>query len=167
MTHKKHLQELRAKTRAMPEEEPEFQIAPMIDILLVLLVFFMSISTTEVLRQNKDVVLPVAKEAKDVPKEGVKDGEIVVNITWNDMSTQEPGKIIVDDATLTTEQLASRLDAKVKLQPMLRVVIRADRMVKFDYLKTVMKSISQSGVSNVIFSVTNKEAEPAAASPKP
>ena len=29
-----------------PEIDPEFQIAPMIDILLVLLVFFMSISST-------------------------------------------------------------------------------------------------------------------------
>ena len=53
------------KRKADPEIDPEFQIAPMIDILLVLLVFFMSISTTEVLKANKDVTLPVAKEAKD------------------------------------------------------------------------------------------------------
>lgn len=151
----------------MPEEEPEFQIAPMIDILLVLLVFFMSISTTEVLRQNKDVVLPVAKDARDLDPKDRDAGEIIVNITWNDMSTQEPGKITVDDTTLTNEQLAAKVEAKLKQQPMLRVVIRADRLVKFDYLKTVMKSVSQSGVANVIFSVTNKEAEPAAASPKP
>jgi biopolymer transport protein ExbD len=43
-----------------PEADPEFQIAPMIDILLVLLVFFMSISSTEVLQSNKDIRLPVA-----------------------------------------------------------------------------------------------------------
>ena len=34
----------RASTRLVPEEDPEFQIAPMIDILLVLLVFFISIA---------------------------------------------------------------------------------------------------------------------------
>ena len=47
----------------VPEEDPEFQIAPMIDILLVLLVFFMAISSTEVLQTNDKVRLPVAKEA--------------------------------------------------------------------------------------------------------
>jgi len=30
--------------------EPEFQIAPMIDVLLTLLIFFMSITTAEVIR---------------------------------------------------------------------------------------------------------------------
>jgi len=167
MTHKKHLQALRAKTRSMPEEEPEFQIAPMIDILLVLLVFFMSIATTEVLKQNKEVILPVAKEGTDVPKDR-DSGEIVVNIKWNDMSTQDPGTIIVDDVKLTNDQLAARVEAKLKQQPMLRVVIRADRLVKFDYLKTVMKSVSQTGVSNVIFAVTNKEPQaPEAPAAKP
>ena len=39
--------------------EPEFQIAPMIDILLVLLVFFMSISSTEVLQKTEGITLPV------------------------------------------------------------------------------------------------------------
>lgn len=47
-----------------PEAEPEFQIAPMIDILLVLLVFFMTISTTEVLQRTSNIILPVAKDGK-------------------------------------------------------------------------------------------------------
>ena len=52
-----------------PEVDPEFQIAPMIDILLVLLVFFMSISSTEVLQSNQDVNLPVARDAKESKEE--------------------------------------------------------------------------------------------------
>ena len=51
-----------------PEEDPEFQIAPMIDILLVLLVFFMSISSTEVLQSNRDIQLPVAADGKSASK---------------------------------------------------------------------------------------------------
>ena len=60
----------RAALRQIPEEDPEFQIAPMIDILLVLLVFFMSISSTEVLQTNDKVKLPIAKDAKDKDKKG-------------------------------------------------------------------------------------------------
>ncbi len=43
--------------------EPEFQIAPMIDVLLVLLIFFMSITTAEVLKVDKNIVLPVSPNA--------------------------------------------------------------------------------------------------------
>ena len=67
MSHKTKAQKAKALTRALPEEDPEFQIAPMIDILLVLLVFFMSIATDQVLQVNKEVVLPVefTGKAKD------------------------------------------------------------------------------------------------------
>ena len=44
--------------------EPEFQIAPMIDVLLVLLVFFMSITSAEVLKVDKNIRLPVSPNAK-------------------------------------------------------------------------------------------------------
>ena len=67
MTAHSRLKKSRAATRVLPEEDPEFQIAPMIDILLVLLVFFMSIATEQVLQVNKEVILPVAKEAKELP----------------------------------------------------------------------------------------------------
>jgi len=63
MTKAARLVAKRAAVRNQPEEDPEFQIAPMIDILLVLLVFFMSISSTEVLQTNDQVKLPIAKDA--------------------------------------------------------------------------------------------------------
>ncbi|MCX6977704.1 MAG: biopolymer transporter ExbD [Verrucomicrobia bacterium] len=75
-----HSQESRKLTRLVPEEDPEFQIAPMIDILLVLLVFFMSISTSEILQVSEGVILPVAKDAKKRTKPM---GEILVNVLWN------------------------------------------------------------------------------------
>ena len=55
--------------REMPEEDPDFQIAPMIDVLLVLLVFFMSISSTEVLQSTKNIELPVAANGNDAVQE--------------------------------------------------------------------------------------------------
>jgi biopolymer transport protein ExbD len=61
------------------EPDPEFQIAPMIDILLVLLVFFMSISSTEVLQSNKEITLPVAKEAKEAKD---NPGQVIINVTY-------------------------------------------------------------------------------------
>ncbi|MGH8046170.1 MAG: ExbD/TolR family protein, partial [Chthoniobacterales bacterium] len=44
--------------------EPEFQVAPMIDVLLVLLVFFMMITSAQVLKVDQTIKLPVAKNGK-------------------------------------------------------------------------------------------------------
>src|SRR2546425_11285578 len=76
-----------------PEEDPEFQIAPMIDILLVLLVFFMSISSTEVLQANREIQLPVAADGKSASKNNP--GQVIINITWVAMSNT--GAIEVND----------------------------------------------------------------------
>ena len=65
--------------REMPEEDPDFQIAPMIDVLLVLLVFFMSISSTEVLQSTKNIELPVAADGNAAAK---NKGQVIVNIAW-------------------------------------------------------------------------------------
>ena len=61
-------------------DEPEFQIAPMIDVLLVLLVFFMSITTLQVSRVDSSVNLPVAPHA--TPPGGPRD-ESVINVRWD------------------------------------------------------------------------------------
>src|SRR5436190_11998969 len=93
MAHLTKAQKAKAATRVLPEVDPEFQIAPMIDILLVLLVFFMSIATDQVLQVNKEVVLPVAKVEKptETSKENVS--EVMVNVIW---TLDNNGKIEVD-----------------------------------------------------------------------
>ncbi len=44
--------------------EPEFQVAPMIDVLLTILVFFMTITSAQVLKVDKTIQLPIAKDAQ-------------------------------------------------------------------------------------------------------
>ena len=62
-------------------DDPEFQVAPMIDVLLVLLIFFMSITTDQILKVDKSIKLPLAPDAKE--RKVDLQNQIVVNIDWN------------------------------------------------------------------------------------
>lgn len=143
----------RHRKQAEDEVEPEFQIAPMIDILLVLLVFFMSISSTEVLQSNKTINLPVAKDAKEAKK---NEGQIIINIAYNAINNVTT--IEVDQREYPSPaDLIAMLDGKVKVNPMMRVVVRADREVRYEYLRSLLEVIGRAGIGNVTFSVVDKE----------
>jgi biopolymer transport protein ExbD len=152
--HASHAKTSRAQTRLPPEEDPEFQIAPMIDILLVLLVFFMSISSTEVLQVSKDVTLPVAKDAKNADKDSK--GQTIVNVMW--ATINNAGSLEVDNLKFQQpEQMLNHVQTKAQANPAMRILIRADRNVRYDYLKQVMITAGKAGVGKVTFSVVDKD----------
>jgi biopolymer transport protein ExbD len=156
----------RASLRQIPEEEPEFQIAPMIDILLVLLVFFMSISSTEVLQTNDRVRLPIAKDAKDKDKTKVQKGQTIINVLWGELNNS--GSLEVDERAYPMPQdIVPLLQQRIGADPTLRVLVRADKKVRYEYTKQLLKAIGAAGGSNVTFSVVDKEAggAPAPATP--
>ena len=121
------------RRRPEPDVDPEFQIAPMIDILLVLLVFFMSISSTEVLQSNQDVKLPVARDAKESKK---NPGQVIVNVLYNPLSTETV--IEVDERSVSLGQLAPMLETKVVANPLVRVLVRADTVERVNQLARLM-----------------------------
>ena len=143
--------------RTPPEEDPEFQIAPMIDILLVLLVFFMSISTTEVLQTNDAVQLPVAKDAREKEKGAAGQGQTILNVLWSRINNS--GSINVDgkDIALAAD-VVPYLREKMSGNPTMRVLVRADKEVRYEYMRSVLKALGDAGVGNVTFSVVDKEA---------
>ena len=157
------MSELRAKAkhrgkknavREMPEEDPDFQIAPMIDVLLVLLVFFMSISSTEVLQSTKNIELPVAANGNAAAK---NKGQVIVNITW--LTSADVGSITVDEKNYPSPaDLTPALEPRVAANPALRVLIRADKQTRYDFMRAVMVAVAQAKIGNVTFSVVDKEA---------
>jgi len=157
MTRKeRQKKEKKAALRNAPEEDPEFQIAPMIDVLLVLLVFFMSISSTEVLQTVEGIDLPIAKDGQDPDKEAK--GQAIINIRWNDNTGI--GEIIVDEKTYpSAESLRPYLAQRVSGNPNVRVLIRGDHQSRYEFIRNVMKVVAEVGIGNVTFSVVDKETD--------
>ena len=144
------------------EGEPEFQIAPMIDVLLVLLIFFMSITTTQVLKVDKSIHLPLSQNSI---KRDTQRSESIVNVLWNAKTEQATYKL--DDVIYTKiPDLAKALgerkkagDAKVGASPTLqfRVVIRGDRGANAMSVSRAMEAAAEAGISDISFSTVNKD----------
>ena len=148
--------------REMPEEDPDFQIAPMIDVLLVLLVFFMSISSTEVLQSTKGIELPVAAEGNDAAK---NKHQVIVNVSWA-IGTESGGITVDEKSYQSPAELTPFLQQRLQGDPSLRVLIRADKDTRYEFMRAVMFAIGQTAVSNVTFSVVDKD-KPKVASTTP
>ena len=140
--------------------EPEFQVAPMIDVLLVLLVFFMAITTTQVLKVDRTITLPVAPDAQ---KKDSQSNQLVLNVkldgkkalfVYEQKSYSDAEKLV----PLLKE--AMREDAiKVGQQTDtgFRAIIRGDRNVPAVYISQAMNACGDAGITDVSFSAINKE----------
>ncbi len=134
--------------------EPEFQIAPMIDVLLVLLVFFVMITSAEVLKVDKNLTLPVSPNAKPKEPEMAKH-EMAVNLRL-DKATNK-GVLTMDDKTYNVWADFTPILKNMKdKDPMLRVVVRGDRDLPAGEIQRVMNLIGEAGVEDIAFASSNK-----------
>jgi biopolymer transport protein ExbD len=134
--------------------EPEFQIAPMVDVLLVLLIFFMSITSAEVLKVDKNIVLPISPNAKKRDPEMSKH-EVAVNVRWDEK--EKKAFVKVDDIDFPDLQvLIERLKAKKLADPKIQAVIRGDRNLPAIEIQRVMNIVGEGGIADISFAASNK-----------
>ena len=145
------------------EGDPEFQIAPMIDVLLVLLIFFMSITSTQV-QKFKPVPLPVAPHAI---KRDMMRNEAIVNVKWDAVKEKATYAIEGKDYT-DIKQVAEQFKTMRKQSaatpmkgpnPEYRVVIRGDKDVNALSINQVLNAAGDAGIADVSFAVYNREGE--------
>lgn len=129
------------------EGEPEFQIAPMIDVLLVLLIFFMSIATSTVARYDPSIEVPVAPDAN---KKEDSEGELVFNIAWKAADNQAITSY--EEHVIQPEETIPTLIARKNANPEVRVLVRADSDTPVRYVNDVIKAAAQAGIIDITFS---------------
>ena len=142
--------------------EPEFQVAPMIDVLLTILVFFMTITSAQVLKVDKSIQLPIAKDAQ---KKDNTRAEAVLNVGWN--LPAKKAQFVFDDRTyqnaaemvgpLKTARLTGEKKITAGANPTFRAVIRGDRDVPAMYVSQAMNACAEAGITDISFSAVNKE----------
>lgn len=134
--------------------EPEFQIAPMIDVLLVLLVFFVMITSAQVLKVDKSIVLPVSPNAKQREAAMAKH-EFAVNLRL-DKATNKAILVLDDQVYQNWQDVRPILEANHKRDKELRIVVRGDAAVPAGEIQRIMNLIGEAGIADVAFSASNK-----------
>ncbi|MEO5914722.1 MAG: biopolymer transporter ExbD [Luteolibacter sp.] len=134
--------------------EPEFQIAPMVDVLLVLLIFFMCITSAEVLKVDKNIKLPVSPNATKRDPEMAKH-EIAINVRW-DPGTNKSLVLVDDREYPNIADLIPYLQERRKTDERLRAVVRGDAKLPAIEIQKVMNLVGEGGIADISFAASNK-----------
>ena len=134
----------------------------MIDVLLTILVFFMTITSAQVLKVDKSISLPLAKDAQ---KKDNTRAESVLNVRWK--AETKKADFVFDDRTF---QQASMMVEPLKIakatgekkitvgaNPTFRAVIRGDRDVPAIFVSQAMNACAEAGITDISFSAVNKD----------
>jgi len=118
-------------------------LSPMIDLVFLLLIFFMVTANMITYKKDKRVVVPVASDAK-VPE--LIEGRVVLNVLEDGSVVDTEARVLShDDVTQVMSQAKSRNDNA-------RLHLRADARVPYKYIKEVSRASAAGGVPTVIFS---------------
>jgi len=128
------------RSRAVPVH-PGIQLAPLVDVLLLLLIFFLLTFNAARNENELDVKVPKASAAKE---KTAPIGDVVVNV-------KSDGNVVVNRRTLNPQELTDLLKGLVQLNAEQAVVIRGDETGAYRNVVNVLNICTQAGVTNVAF----------------
>jgi biopolymer transport protein ExbD len=124
---------------------PSFQMTSMMDIIFLMLFFFITTSVFSQWEYEVAISLPSAKSGK-VPDR--LPGEIIINIA-------KDGRVSVNQQDLTLDALKGRLDRLAHYFPGQPVVLRADKETRYEDLIKVIDTCRLADIWN--FSMATSE----------
>ena len=137
------MSQVRRRMRRVQHGEVGLQIAPMVDVTLLLLFFFMLSGKLTKAAKLLEINVPTAASGK-VPQEmGDRD---IINIDEN-------GQLFSGNQPVTSKELAIHLKERFQNYPPLKLYVRADARTPGRQIKEVMKIASEAGATEVIFGV--------------
>ncbi|MGH9364214.1 MAG: ExbD/TolR family protein [Thermoanaerobaculia bacterium] len=114
-------------------------IAPLVDVCLVLLIIFMVI--TPMLQKGVAVQLPQASNPDKKPEGGKQK---LISVKWS-----SPPAYYLESKPVTRQDLQTQLDELFQRAPQTDLVIKGDQRLKYGDVKEVMKITKESGFQNV------------------
>ena len=146
------------KFRNVSKIEPiPLQLAPLIDILLLLLLFF--IITMNFAKQETEIEISVPAADEGKINQDRDYGEIVVNV-------KKDGSITVEGETLTEEQLLAKLQLIASVHKDQAVILRGDENSLYKNNVNVLNVCQKAGIWNISFATRKPDEADQPSTPK-
>ena len=124
-------------------------LTSMLDVIFLLLCFFVTASVYSQWESEISIQLPSAKTSDEPFR---LPGEIIANVA-------KDGSVRVNGADVTLDDLAARLSRIAKYYPDQAVIVRADKDVRYESLVKVIDACRGAGVWNFSLATSNEERE--------
>ena len=134
-------QSVRQKKRS--QEKAEIKIAPLIDMVFILLIFFI-ITTSFVSETGVSVERPAARSAEKLESQSILIG------------IGSLGEIYMSGRRISLFSLKPLLENNLRNQPRLSVVLVADKATPADLIVRVMDEVRLSGVKRIALATEKK-----------
>ena len=125
--------------KTIHEEMPSLNMTPMIDIVFLLIIFFMAGTKFTEMEHGMDLDLPQVSSVGTL--KGVPERKPIHILS--------DGKIGFDNQIIGLEELTRRLKASVASHRGLSVLVRGDESVPYGYVARVMAACQNAGINEL------------------
>ena len=132
---------MKSSLKKAAEDECELEMTSMIDVVFLLLIFFLVTWQFSRSEQDSKVNVPTSSQGKEETR---AISEINVNI-------RQGGELVINGETLTENQLLAKLRAIVDVHQNQPVRLRGDGDISYQTLMEVIDICQQAGIWNISF----------------
>lgn len=138
---------MRVKVKRKKREKVVFEIIPLIDVMMVLCLFFAIAAFLPRVQSAIDTKLP-----KSTTGEQAKEALVV--------SINSSGTIYVKDKVVTKNELLNELKTQLKNDTTIPLVLAADNNLKYDSVVSVLDTMKQTGAAQIGIATDKVEENP-------
>jgi biopolymer transport protein ExbD len=129
------------KLKRRNQEPEDFQMAPMIDMVFLLLVFFMTVASVAKSQKVVELDLPESEESK-IPEDASDRGIL---------SVDAEGNFYIGDQIRSLEDVKAAISSSIRANPELRVQVRADQNTEYEAVRKLLKTAAEAGAYEIIY----------------
>ena len=131
-------------------EDIEMDMSPMIDMVFLLLIFF--IVASQIIDEKPKVLVPEAAAA-------TKPSDDVENRLMISVSKNEPPEYYFRLEKVEFSELETMIGQEFEANPDLRILIRSDAETKYKFTEKIMMACAKVGAVDIIFSATEERGQ--------
>jgi biopolymer transport protein ExbD len=121
-----------------PRRAPALNIIPLIDVLVVLLIFYIATTVFKKVQHKLDIVIPQSKNVTNAPD--TQPSTIYVT---------KDNTVYLDDQLVDPDLLGDMLKNKKAADPNYKVFLKSDGKVTFDMIVKIMDAARDAGIDNL------------------